>query len=147
MVVRQRGRARVKSDATGLSYDGHRRGPLSDFQTPLEDAASRYGEPVFVAETAYPFTPARDDSLGNQIDTSGELVSGYPATVAGQTKWMNDVVSIVEAVPNGRGPGVFYWEATWTAGTGDGWDPADATSGNGCENRACSATTTRRCPP
>ncbi|MEV5174128.1 hypothetical protein AB0L10_24330 [Streptomyces flaveolus] len=28
------------------------------------------------------------------------------------------------------------WEATWTAVTGNGWDPADATSGNGWENQA-----------
>ncbi len=34
-------------------------------------------KPVFVAETAYPFTLAQDDLLENQIDTSGELVSGY----------------------------------------------------------------------
>jgi arabinogalactan endo-1,4-beta-galactosidase len=45
-------------------------------------------------------------------------------------------MNIVEAVPNGRGLGVFYWEATWTAVTGNGWDPADSTSGNGWENQA-----------
>ncbi|OIJ62643.1 glycosyl hydrolase 53 family protein [Streptomyces mangrovisoli] len=126
----------IKFDAIGLSYYGYWHGPLSDFQTTLDDAASRYGKPVFVAETAYPFRLDSDDSLVNQIDTTAELVSGYPATVAGQTKWMNDVASIVEAVPNGRGLGVFYWEATWTAVTGNGWDPTDATSGNGWENQA-----------
>ncbi|GHE03297.1 glycosyl hydrolase 53 family protein [Streptomyces alanosinicus] len=126
----------VKFDAIGLSYYGYWHGPLSDFQTTLDDAAARYGKPVFVAETAYPFTLAQDDSLENQIDTTSELVSGYPATVAGQTKWMNDVASIVEAVPNGRGLGVFSWEATWTAVSGNGWDPTDATSGNGWENQA-----------
>ncbi|QNP68791.1 glycosyl hydrolase 53 family protein [Streptomyces roseirectus] len=126
----------VKFDAIGLSYYGYWHGPLSDFQTTLDDAAARYGKPVFVAETAYPFTLAQDDSLENQIDLSSELVSGYPATVAGQTRWMNDIASIVEAVPNGRGLGVFYWEATWTAVTGNGWDPADASSGNGWENQA-----------
>jgi arabinogalactan endo-1,4-beta-galactosidase len=126
----------VKFDAIGLSYYGYWHGSLSDFQTTLDDAASRYGKPVFVAETAYPCRLDSDDSLTNQIDATGELVSGYPATVAGQTKWMNDVASIVEAVPNGRGLGVFYWEATWTAVTGNGWDPADAGSGNGWENHA-----------
>ncbi|WP_225827470.1 glycosyl hydrolase 53 family protein [Streptomyces naphthomycinicus] len=29
-----------------------------------------------------------------------------------------------------------YWEATWTAVAGNGWDPADAASGNGWENQA-----------
>ncbi|MEU0050436.1 glycosyl hydrolase 53 family protein [Streptomyces sp. NPDC006309] len=126
----------VRFDAIGLSYYGYWHGPLADFQTTLDDAAARYGKPVFVAETAYPFRLDSDDPLTNQIDTTAELVPGYPATAAGQARWMNDVASIVEAVPNGRGLGVFYWEATWTAVPGNGWDPADATSGNGWENQA-----------
>ncbi|MGW1783344.1 glycoside hydrolase family 53 protein [Streptomyces sp. NPDC002143] len=126
----------VKFDAIGLSYYGYWHGTLADFQTTLDDAASRYAKPVFLAETAYPFRLDSDDSLTNQIDLSSELVTGYPATPAGQLAWMNAVANIVEAVPNGRGLGVFYWEATWTAVTGNGWDPADATSGNGWENQA-----------
>jgi arabinogalactan endo-1,4-beta-galactosidase len=63
-------------------------------------------------------------------------VSGYPASTTGQTQWMKDVASIVEAVPNGRGLGIFYWESTWTAVTGNGWDPTDPSSGNGWENQA-----------
>ena len=126
----------INYDAIGLSYYGYWHGTLAAAQTTLDDVASRYGKPVFIAETAYPFRLDSDDSLTNQIDTTGELVSGYAATTAGQTAWMNDVASIVEAVPGGRGLGVFYWEATWTAVTGNGWDPADATSGNGWENQA-----------
>ncbi|GAB2728593.1 glycoside hydrolase family 53 protein [Streptomyces bullii] len=126
----------VKFDAIGLSYYGYWHGTLAEFQTTLDDAASRYGKPVFVAETAYPFRLGSEDAHQDIIDTTGELVSGYPASVAGQTRWMNDVASIVEAVPNGRGLGVFYWEATWTAVNGNGWDPNDASSGNGWENQA-----------
>lgn len=126
----------VRFDAIGLSYYGYWHGTLADFQTTLDDAAARYAKPVFVAETAYPFRLDSDDSLTNQIDLSSELVSGYPATAAGQLAWMNAVANIVEAVPDGRGLGVFYWEATWTAVDGNGWDPADAASGNGWENQA-----------
>ncbi|WP_435213641.1 glycoside hydrolase family 53 protein [Streptomyces sp. bgisy034] len=126
----------VKFDAVGLSYYGYWHGTLYDFQTTLDDAASRYAKPVFVAETAYPFRLDSEDSHENIIDLATELVAGYPATVTGQTRWMNDVASIVEAVPGGRGLGVFYWEATWTAVTGNGWDPTDAASGNGWENQA-----------
>ncbi|MFC8347377.1 glycosyl hydrolase 53 family protein [Streptomyces sp. NPDC057280] len=126
----------VNFDVIGLSYYGYWHGSLYDFQTTLDDAAARYGKPVFVAETAYPFRLDSDDSYENIIDLSGELVSGYPATTAGQTRWMNDVAGIVEAVPNGRGLGVFYWESTWTAVTGNGWDPTDSSSGNGWENQA-----------
>jgi arabinogalactan endo-1,4-beta-galactosidase len=126
----------VKFDAIGLSYYGYWHGSLYDFQTTLDDAASRYAKPVFLAETAYPFRLDSDDALTNQIDTTAELVSGYAATTTGQSNWLRDVMNVVEAVPNGRGLGVFYWEATWTAVTGNGWDPADSTSGNGWENQA-----------
>ncbi|MFD7280641.1 glycosyl hydrolase 53 family protein [Streptomyces sp. NPDC059862] len=126
----------VKFDAIGLSYYGYWHGTLHDFQTTLDDAAARYGKPVFVAETAYPFRLDSEDAHENIIDLSSELVSGYAASTAGQTQWMKDIASIVEAVPNGRGLGVFYWEATWTAVGGNGWDPTDAASGNGWENQA-----------
>jgi arabinogalactan endo-1,4-beta-galactosidase len=39
-------------------------------------------------------------------------------------------------VPNGRGLGVFYWDATWIAVPGNGWNPADPSSGNAWENQA-----------
>lgn len=120
----------------GLSYYGYWHGTLHDFQTTLDDAAARYGKPVLVAETAYPFRPDSEDGRENIIDLAEELVPGYPASPAGQPRWMNDVAGIVEAVPNGRGLGVFHWEATWTARTGNGWDPADPASGNGWENQA-----------
>ncbi|MDQ0681781.1 arabinogalactan endo-1,4-beta-galactosidase [Streptomyces achromogenes] len=126
----------VKFDVIGLSYYGYWHGTLADFQTTLDDAATRYAKPVYVAETAYPFRLDSEDAHENIIDLSSELVSGYPASVSGQTRWMNDVASIVEAVPNGRGLGVFYWESTWTAVAGNGWDPADVSSGNGWENQA-----------
>ncbi|MEH0448529.1 arabinogalactan endo-1,4-beta-galactosidase [Streptomyces sp. B21-102] len=126
----------VKFDVIGLSYYGYWHGTLADFQTTLDDAAARYAKPVYVAETAYPFRLDSEDPHENIIDLPSELVSGYPASVSGQTRWMNDVASIVEAVPNGRGLGVFYWESTWTAVGGNGWDPTDASSGNGWENQA-----------
>jgi arabinogalactan endo-1,4-beta-galactosidase len=126
----------VNYDVIGLSYYGYWHGSLASAQTTLDDVASRYAKPVFIAETAYPFRLDSDDSFTNIIDTSAELVTGYPATQAGQAAWFRDVMNIVEAVPGGRGLGVFYWEATWTAVTGNGWDPTDATSGNGWENQA-----------
>ncbi|WP_395575196.1 arabinogalactan endo-beta-1,4-galactanase [Streptomyces sp. BK79] len=126
----------VRFDVIGLSYYGYWHGPLSDFQTTLDDTAARYGRPVFVAETAYPFRLDSEDAHENIIDVPGELVPGYPATPAGQAAWMDTVANIVEAVPAGRGLGVFQWEATWTAVDGNGWDPADPSSGNGWENQA-----------
>ncbi|RPI78460.1 MAG: hypothetical protein EHM41_24695, partial [Chloroflexi bacterium] len=36
----------------------------------------------------------------------------------------------------GRGLGIFYWDAAWTAVTGNGWDTMDPESGNAWENQA-----------
>ncbi|GAA4894968.1 glycosyl hydrolase 53 family protein [Streptomyces coeruleoprunus] len=126
----------VSFDVIALSYYGYWHGTLSDLQTNLDATAARYGKPVLVVETAYPFRLDSKDSHENIIDTTGELVSGYPASPAGQAAWLRDVMNVVEAVPGGRGLGIVYWEPTWTAVGGNGWDPTDPASGNGWENQA-----------
>jgi arabinogalactan endo-1,4-beta-galactosidase len=47
-----------------------------------------------------------------------------------------DVLSVVRAVPNGRGLGAFWWDATWTGVPGNGWTPRDPSQGNAWENQA-----------
>ncbi|HET6860164.1 MAG TPA: glycosyl hydrolase 53 family protein, partial [Streptomyces sp.] len=126
----------VNFDVIALSFYGYWHGQLSDLQANLDDVSARYGKQVLIAETAYPFRLDSDDSHENIIDTTAELLPGYPANTTGQTAWLRDLTSIVEAVPNGRGLGVVYWEPTWTAVPGNGWDPADPSSGNGWENQA-----------
>ncbi|MFF8609771.1 arabinogalactan endo-beta-1,4-galactanase [Streptomyces sp. NPDC015346] len=126
----------VSFDVIALSFYGYWHGPLSGLQANLDDISARYGKKVLVAETAYAFRLDSEDGHENIIDTPAELVSGYPATPAGQAAWLRDVMNVVEAVPNGRGLGVVYWEPTWTAVAGNGWDPADPSSGNGWENQA-----------
>ncbi|MGC4068383.1 MAG: arabinogalactan endo-1,4-beta-galactosidase [Polyangiaceae bacterium] len=126
----------VPFDVIAASYYGYWHGSLGDLQWNLNDMASRYGKEVMVAETAYPFTLSDADGWGNIIGTTDQLVAGYPATEAGQAANFRDVLSIVRAVPGGKGLGAFYWDATWTAVPGNGWDPADANSGNAWENQA-----------
>ncbi|MEU2116416.1 arabinogalactan endo-1,4-beta-galactosidase [Streptomyces sp. NPDC016459] len=126
----------VNYDVIGLSFYGYWHGALSSLQSNLDDISARYGKKVLVVETAYPFRLDSEDTHENIIDLPSELVPGYPATPAGQSAWLRDVMNVVEAVPNGRGLGVVYWEPAWTAVTGNGWDPADPSSGNGWENQA-----------
>jgi len=126
----------VDFDIIGASYYGFWHGSLGDLQFNLNDVTARYSKDVFVAETAYPFTLADDDGWGNIIGTPDQLVAGYPATPEGQAANQRDVLAIVRAVPNGRGLGAFYWDATWTGVIGNGWDPADPTTGNAWENQA-----------
>lgn len=127
----------IPFDVIGLSYYSYWHGPLDQLQTTLDDMASRYGKPVVVAETASPWTMANADAETNSVNAGNTtLDAGYPATPAGQAANFRDVQSIVQAVPNGLGLGAFYWEPTWTAVPGNGWDPANPASGDGWENQA-----------
>jgi arabinogalactan endo-1,4-beta-galactosidase len=126
----------VPFDLIGVSHYIYWHGSLASLQANLNDLAARYGRPVAVMETAYGFTLAQDDSTSNIFNSSLQQAAGYPATPAGQAEAFRDVFEVVAAVPNGRGLGAFYWEPTWTAVPGAGWDPTDPSSGNGWENQA-----------
>jgi arabinogalactan endo-1,4-beta-galactosidase len=125
----------VPFDVIGISYYPFWHGSLAQLQYNLFDISSRYDKDVIVAETAYAFTDQEDDSLSN-IFSREMTTPGYPLTPEGQRAMLRDIMSIVRAVPNGRGLGIFYWDATWTAVTGNGWDSTDPQSGNAWENQA-----------
>lgn len=125
----------VTWDYTGLSYYPYWHGSLSAFQTTINNAATTYSKPVVVCETAYPFTLGFADSQPNLVGSSS-LIPGYPATEAGQRAMIKAIMNILNAVPNGRGAGLFYWEGTWTPVTGNGWDNTNPASGNSWENQA-----------
>ncbi|GAA0990881.1 glycosyl hydrolase 53 family protein [Acrocarpospora macrocephala] len=125
----------VLYDVIGVSYYPYWHGTFAAFQTNIDDIATRYGKPVLLAETAYPFTPGSDDAFGNMVN-SATPVTGYPSSPAGQSAMLRDIMSLVQAIPNARGLGAIYWEPTWTAVPGNGWDPTNPSSGNEWENQA-----------
>ncbi len=49
----------VRFDVIGLSYYGYWHGSLADFQTTLDDAASRYGKPVYRRRDRLPVPPGQ----------------------------------------------------------------------------------------
>jgi arabinogalactan endo-1,4-beta-galactosidase len=126
----------VPFDVIGLSFYPYWHGSMTALRTNLNDMASRYGRDVVVAETAYGFTTAEDDPEPNIFNASLASAGGFPASPQGQVDELRAIYSAVRAVPNNRGLGVFYWEPTWTARTGAGWDPTNPSSGNGWENQA-----------
>jgi arabinogalactan endo-1,4-beta-galactosidase len=87
-----------------------------------------YAADVLVVETAYPFTTENADSSPNLLGEDS-LIAGYPATPAGQKKYLVDLTQLVLA--NG-GTGVFYWEPAWVStktcgtrwGKGSNWENA-----------------------
>ncbi len=126
----------VPFDVIAVSHYTYWHGPLGYLQANLFDLVKRYDKDVMVVETAYGFTLEEDDALANIFNPTLQATAGYPATPAGQAQALRDMFNVVAAVPDGRGLGVFYWEPTWTAVAGGGWDPADPTSGNAWENQA-----------
>lgn len=126
----------VPFDVIAVSHYLYWHGTAASLRSNLTDLAARYGKDVMVAETAYGFTTANDDAEPNIFNSSLASSGGFPASTAGQTSALRAVFDAVAAVPNGRGIGVFYWEPTWTAVAGSGWDPTNASSGNGWENQA-----------
>jgi arabinogalactan endo-1,4-beta-galactosidase len=129
--------AGVPFDIIGLSYYDYWHGRLDVLQMDLNELTAQFGKPALVAETAYPFTLASNDPTATlSFSDPSELDPGYPATPAGQAANFRDVLSVVQAVPNGLGLGAFYWEPTWTVVPGNGWDPSNPSSGDGWENQA-----------
>jgi arabinogalactan endo-1,4-beta-galactosidase len=123
----------VQWDITGLSYYCYWHGSMSNLASVVSDMRSRYGKPVILAETAYPYTTANYDSTTNII-SSAQPCAGYAATPAGQAA---NFTAVQNTARNAGAIGIFYWEPTWYAVPGNGWDPADiGNSGNGWENQA-----------
>jgi len=126
----------INWDFTGVSYYPYWHGPLTDFETAINNAAAYFEKPVLVCETAYPWTLNDADGTFNAIGLSTQLVPGYDASVQGQYDMVKKILQIVQAVPNNRGAGVVYWEGTWTPVAGNGWDNTNPSSGNNWENQA-----------
>ena len=87
----------------------------------LNWVADKYNKPLQVVETDY---PAICNGEYEPIPISSE--PEIPYDVQGQTIWVDDVISIVRAVPNGLGQGVHYWEPAWLNNTSLGSDCNDA---------------------
>jgi arabinogalactan endo-1,4-beta-galactosidase len=123
----------VTWDVTALSYYCMWHGTLANLYNVIADVKSRYGKPVVIAETAYQFTTANADSTSNSIPGT-VLCDNIPATWAGQAQqftWVQNTARNAGAI------GVFYWEPTWYAIRGNGWDPANINgTGDGWDNMA-----------
>jgi arabinogalactan endo-1,4-beta-galactosidase len=133
----------VQWDITALSYYCYWHGTMSNMAGVVADVRARYGKPVVLAETAYPYTTANHDGTANVI-SDAQPCAGYPATPAGQAA---NFTAVQTTARNAGATGVFYWEPTWTAVRGNGWDPADiANSGDGWENQAVFDRTGRLLP-
>jgi len=115
----------VEFDLIGLSYYAMWHGPFASLSANLADAAARYGKPVVVVETAYPWTLDNGDQLANFIFSADQLPDAavYPATPAGQAAYFEGLREVLAAVPDGKGLGFVDWSPEWIPGVG--WAPGE----------------------
>lgn len=123
----------VSWDITGLSYYCMWHGTLANLYNVITDMRTRYGKPVIIAETAFPFTADNADSTSNSVTSA--TCEGISTSWSGQA---TEFTWVQNTARNAGAIGVFYWEPTWYgANAGNGWDPTNfATSGNGWDNMA-----------
>ncbi len=89
----------VQFDIIGESYYPFWHGPLDALANCLTNAALRYGKPVVVAETSFPWT--------NSVWTTN--IYGLPGTTNGQVQYVGALAQVVKNVPNGLGLGISWW--------------------------------------
>ncbi|MEM8601397.1 MAG: glycosyl hydrolase 53 family protein [Bacteroidota bacterium] len=109
-------------DVIGLSYYPWWHGDLDAFTATLDGLAERYGRPLFIAETGYPWSLGFFDDTNNLVGLPDQVLPGFPATPAGQADFLAAVTNTVAAVPDGLG--VCYWAPDWIAAPrlGSAWE-------------------------
>lgn len=115
-------------DLIGLSY--YTRWSIYSMQQAgqaIRSFKERYGRPVMIVETAYPWTLEDADSLPN-ILSHESVLPGYPPTPEGQKRYLID---LTQTVMDHGGTGIVYWEPAWIStssqtlwGPGSHWDNA-----------------------
>ena len=97
----------VPFDLIGESYYPFWHGSLDDLRECLTNAANRYGKPVVVVETAFPWSGTTN-------------IYGIPPTTNGQVEYVSVLGQLVKSVPGGLGAGIFWWGTEYQRLSGQG---------------------------
>jgi arabinogalactan endo-1,4-beta-galactosidase len=89
----------VPYDIIGQSFYSWWHGNFNDLQFCLSNTALRYGKPVVVMETAFPWNTNAGFMPG----------LGIPLTPEGQVSYTVALAEIVKGLPNGLGGGIYWW--------------------------------------
>jgi arabinogalactan endo-1,4-beta-galactosidase len=104
--------AGVNFDVIGLSYYPWYHGPMSAMKANLTALIKRFHKDVMIAEDQYPQEPQLGYGLYDSADANyPDTQPGYLVSPAGQASYQRDLVSLLASMPEGRGLGVFYWNA------------------------------------
>ena len=90
----------VPYDIIGESYYPFYHGPYTNLANCVTNTAKRYGKPIFIAETDFPYIFSTN-------------LWGIPANTNGQVQFVITLAQIVKGAPNNLGTGVFWWGAEY----------------------------------
>jgi len=120
----------VPYDIIGLSYyPWWSEKDLGYIGGQLNQLATTFNKKIFIAETAYPWTLQWNDYTNNNVGENSQLIPAYPATQQGQLQYLQQLKTVLNAVPNKLGIGFCYWAPDWVAFKGP-----TATNGSSWEN-------------
>ncbi len=114
----------------GLSYYPFWHGTLQDLEANMNDISVRYRKNLILTEVSTAFTMEEyqayeclPNAMRKGMATTPALVEPvpYPMTPEGQSAFLEDIMELIRAVPEGRGKGFFYWEPAWLPVPGSGW--------------------------
>ena len=126
--ITARGKGNVTDfDIIGMSYYPlwHTTVGIGQVSENITMFREKFGKPVMILETAYPWTTDANDEYNNLFSNQAPL-DGYPFTEKGQHDLL---VKLVQEVRDGGGQGVIYWEPAWISsemkdlwGKGSSWE-------------------------
>jgi arabinogalactan endo-1,4-beta-galactosidase len=113
----------VEFDQIGLSYYPNWHGSLDDLKHNLEASGQRFGKPMVVVETGYPWR-----SWGPKDEwatAKNPLFKLFALTPEGQRQYLEALIKLVRATPGGLGQGVLWWAPEWlpTKDIKGSWSP------------------------
>ena len=111
----------VPFDILGASYYPYWHGDMAGLKANLSACIERYGKDISIVETAYPFTTKHFSPTSSTaalcIADGAHCFDGSPVTHAlspeGQAQFISDLIALVEALPDGRGKSIYWWEPGW----------------------------------
>lgn len=105
----------VEYDDISISYYPWWHGGLNGLEENMMKLSITFDKPVWICETAYPFSLKYQDEEKNFVGEEKQLLPGYPATPEGQAKFLAELHRLNQSLPNNKGRGVIYWAPEYVA--------------------------------
>lgn len=100
---------KVDYDVFAASYYPYWHGGIDNMKANLVTIREKFGKPVIVAETAYPYTADNGDAQGNSVPSSGTNLD-FTVSVQGQA---NALRAVAQAAHEAGALGIVVWEPAW----------------------------------